>query len=300
MRAMSDPAPSRLRYRLARLWRRRSVRRALTVQAPALVMAGLAALLAADPAVHAAIGDQARAIRGALTTRPEFAIRRIVVEGAGPMVEAEIRAVLGDALGASSIDLDVGRVRRRIESLGWVESARVALDAREELQVAVTERVAAAVWRRDGEPYLIDAHGAEITPAFARADHPDLPLVAGEGAAEAVAEALALLRAAGPLAPRIRGFVRVGARRWDVALDDGLTLMLPASDPLAALEAALAFEARDAVFGRDVAALDMRLPERPTLRLTPRAVEALAAADAEREAARREAERRAAARRRGA
>jgi cell division protein FtsQ len=286
MRALNHPASSPLRYRLSRLWRRRSVRRALTVQAPALAFAGVAALLASDPAVHAMVAERAGAVRAALTARPEFAIRRIVVDDAGPMVEAEIRAVLGDALGASSIDLDVGALRRRIESLGWVESARVALDAREELRVAVTERVAAAVWRRDGEPHLIDAHGAEIAPAFSRADHPELPLVAGKGAAEAVAEALALHRAAGPLALRIRGFVRVGERRWDVVLAEGKTLMLPEADPLAALEAALAMQAREAVFERDAAALDLRLPDRPTLRLTPRGVETLAEIDAAREAAR--------------
>ncbi|TVQ57925.1 MAG: FtsQ-type POTRA domain-containing protein [Rhodobacteraceae bacterium] len=291
MRALNDPAPAPLRYRLARLWRRRSVRRAATVQAPALALAAFAAMLASDPGVHAALGAQAQAVRAALTARPEFAIRRIEVEGAGPMVEAEVLAVLGDVLGASSIDLDVAALRRRIEGLGWVESARVALDAREALRIAVVERVAAAVWRRDGEPYLIDAKGAEITPAFARADHPDLPLVIGDGAAAAVAEALALHRAAGPLAPRIRGFVRVGARRWDVALAGDVTLMLPETDPVAGLEAALALQKRKRVFDRDVVALDMRLPERPTLRLTERGVAALAEKDAAREAARKAARR---------
>ncbi len=263
------------RWRLQRLWRRRSVRRAVTVQAPALALAGLAAALFSDPATHAALGEHATALRAALTTRPEFAIRRIEIEGASPTVRGEIMAGLTDAMGASSLALDAAAVRRRVESLGWVASARVSLEAPEALRVVVEERVAAAVWRIDGEPWLVDAKGARIEPAFSRADHPDLPLVAGPGADAAMAEALAVLAAAGPLAPRIRGLVRVGARRWDVALDRDMTLMLPAADAVAAMERAALLHDASSLFARDIVAVDLRLPERPAVRLTERGLAAL-------------------------
>jgi len=272
------------RYRLARLWRRRTLRRAVLVQGPALALAAVAAMLASDPAVHAALADKAQAVRAALTARPEFAIRRIEIEGASPGVRAEILASLTDAMGASSLNLDANAVRRRVESLGWVASARVSLEAPEALRVAVVERAAAAVWRIDGEPVLIDRAGVVIEPAFRRADHPDLPLVAGEGANAAVAEALAVMDAAGPLAPRIRGLVRVGARRWDVVLtgvtreeDDDVTLRLPAENAAAAMVRAAALQSDHALFDRDIRAVDLRLPDRPTVRLTPRALTRLAA-----------------------
>lgn len=271
------PGTALWRYRLARLWRRRTFRRTVLVQAPALALAIVAAALASDPAVHAALGQKAAAARAALTARPEFAIRRIEIEGASPGVRAEILASLTDALGASSLDLDAGAVRRRIEALGWVATARVSLEAPEALRVAVTQREAAAVWRIEGEPVLIDRAGVEIEPAFRRADHPDLPLVAGEGADDAVADALAALAEAGPLAPRIRGLVRVGARRWDVVLtgvtreeDNDVILRLPADDAAAAMARAAALQREHGLFDRDILAVDLRLPGRPTIRLTPR------------------------------
>lgn len=270
-----EPGPAPWRYRLNRLWRRRSVRRAVTVHVPALAFAAAATLLASDPAVHAAVGAQVAAAREALTARPEFAIRRIEVEGASPMVRAEILASLTDAMGASSLRLDAAAVRRRVESLGWVASARVSLEAPEALRVQVSERAAAAVWRVDGEPVLIDRGGAVIEPAFSRRDHPDLPLIAGEGANAAVEEALAVLSVAGPLAPRVRGLVRVGDRRWNVALDHGLTLMLPAEAPVVAMAEAAALQAREGLFDRDLAAVDMRLPGAPVLRLTERGLRSL-------------------------
>ncbi len=275
--AAPAPGAGLWRYRLARRWRRRTFRRAVLVQGPALALAVVAATLASDPAVHAALREKASALRAALTARPEFAIRRIEIEGASPGVRAEILASLTDALGASSLNLDANAVRRRVESLGWVATARVSLEAPEALRVAVTERTAAAVWRIDGEPVLIDAAGVEIEPAFRRADHPDLPLVAGEGANDAVAEALAVLAEAGPLGPRIRGLVRVSARRWDVVLtgvtreeDNDVILRLPADDAAAAMARAAALQRDHGLFDRDVAAVDLRLPERPTIRLTPR------------------------------
>ncbi|MFN3615608.1 MAG: cell division protein FtsQ/DivIB, partial [Rubrimonas sp.] len=263
------------RWRLARLWRRRWVRRAATVQLPALALAACAALLASDPHIHAAIWGRVASAREALTARPEFAIRQIEVEGAQPAVRAEILASLTDAMGASSLRLDAAAVRRRVESLGWVQTARVSLEAPATLRVHVVQREAAAVWRIDGEPVLIDANGAVIEPAFSRADHPDLPLVAGEGAAKAVGEALAILAVAGPLQPRIRGLIRVGQRRWDVALDRDMVLMLPAAAPVVAMTEAVALQRRDGLFDRDLAVVDLRIPDRPTLRLTERGLRAL-------------------------
>ncbi len=273
--AGADPAPSRLRYRLSRLWRRRAVRRAALVQGPALAAALVLADFASDPETHAAMEARFAALREAVLAREAFAIRRIEVEGAAPAIEAEIRAALADAEGASSLDLDAAALRARIEDLGWVASARVSLEAPEALRISIVQRRAAAIWRVDGEPWLIAADGARIDPAFSRADRPDLPLVVGPGADAAAPEALAILDAAGPVAPRIRGLVRVGERRWDVALAGGRRILLPMADPVAAMETAARMVAEQGAFDRAVTALDLRLPDRPTLRLTPEAAEAL-------------------------
>jgi thiamine transport system permease protein len=107
----------------------------------------------------------------------------------------------------------------------------------------------------------------------------DLPASVGAAALRSVLVALgsAGLAVAGELTPRIRGLIRVGERRWDVALDRDMTILLPAADPVAAMAEAAALERREGLFQRDILALDLRLPERPTIRLHPRAVAAIAA-----------------------
>ena len=88
-------------------------------------------------------------------------------------------------------------------------------------------------------------------------------------------EALALFDASGPIAPRIRGLVRVGERRWDIVLDRGQTIQLPEIAPVAALEQVLALEEAQDMLARDITTVDMRNPARPTLRMTDSAVASL-------------------------
>jgi cell division protein FtsQ len=119
---------------------------------------------------------------------------------------------------------------------------------------------------------LVDETGHRVAGLFSRADRPDLPLVAGEGAERAMPEALALFDAAGPLTQRIRGLVRMGERRWDIVLDRKQRVMLPEKNPVQALERLLALDHAQDLMNRDILTVDLRSDHRPTLRLTPNAL----------------------------
>jgi cell division protein FtsQ len=140
------------------------------------------------------------------------------------------------------------------------------------LQVVITERVPVAVWRTDAGLTLVDDTGHRVAGLVARRDRADLPLIAGEGADLATPEALDLIAAAGPLGPRIRGFVRVGERRWDIVLDREQRVLLPEKNPVQALERLLALDHVQDIMNRDILTVDLRSDHRPTLRLTPNAL----------------------------
>ena len=106
-------------------------------------------------------------------------------------------------------------------------------------------------------------------------DFPHLPLIAGEGALEALPEARALLQTAAPVVDRLRGLVRIGERRWDVALLDGQTIALPEVNPDPVLAQVLVLSAAQDLFERDILMMDFRNPRRPTLRLRPQALAGL-------------------------
>ncbi len=123
------------------------------------------------------------------------------------------------------------------------------------------------VWRTDEGLQLLDPGGVRVAEVDSRLRRPDLPLIAGAGAAGEVLEALQLFALARPIHDRIRGLVRVGERRWDLVLDRDQVIRLPETGAAAALERVMALQVTEDLMDRDLTVVDMRDPRRPILRL---------------------------------
>lgn len=271
-----DPAPSRLRYRLNRIWLRPGVRRAVNIGIPSLaaLLAGWTLIAQFDARERVVAGYEA--LREAVVRRPQFQITAIDVPDVSADLAEQIRTAAFVSLPANSLEVDVASVRDRVEALGAVERARVRVLTSGVLEIRAIERVAAVVWRSDQGITLLDQGGTWVAEVDSRLRRVDLPLIAGNGADGHVGEALALFAEAAPLRERVRGLVRVGERRWDLVLDRGQTIRLPERDPLAALGHAVALETGQRVFAREVTVMDLRDPRRPILRLSPYGKEELA------------------------
>ncbi|MDX1780582.1 MAG: cell division protein FtsQ/DivIB [Thalassovita sp.] len=268
-----DPAPSRWSYRLQRLM--------LTPLFRTLIRTGLP-MMAAFVGAMIYFGQQDNRdafrlwlvdIRNEIQTRPEFMVKLMAIDGAGVSVAEDIREITPIDFPISSFDLDLDEMRRTIADLPAVKDVSLRVRPGGVLQVNVTERVPAILWRGEGDLALLDENGFYVRQAGARADYAELPLIAGEGADRAVPEALALIRAAAPLQQRLRGLVRIGERRWDMVLDRGQRILLPAEQPVPALERVIALHQAQDVMARDLALVDMRIGSRPTIRMTQAAIE---------------------------
>ncbi|WP_372884450.1 cell division protein FtsQ/DivIB [Shimia sp.] len=212
-------------------------------------------------------------IRTSIETRPEFMVNVMAIDGAGTSIAEDIREIVPIDFPTSSFDLDLGQIQERIAELPAIETVAVRIRPGGILQVAVTERDPVILWRSRRGLALVDAEGFVVANAASRRAHPDLPLMAGAGAEEQVKEALALFAAAGPLAGRMRGLVRIGERRWDVVLDRQQRILLPETGAVQALERVIALSQAQDMLARDLAVVDMRLAARPTIRIAARSVE---------------------------
>lgn len=268
-----DPAPSRLSYRVQRWMLTPGIRLGLRIGIPFCIVFAAASIWLADPARRDALRLYVADLRASIEERPEFMVSLMAIDGAGPSLAADIREVLPVDFPVSSFDLDIEAMRSTVAGLDPVKSVSLRIRPGGILQVDVTERQPAIVWRtRDGVA-LLDATGAHITQIASRTERTDLPLIAGDGADDHVDEALELIAAAQPLGARLRGLVRIGERRWDVVLDRDQRIQLPASDPVPALERVIALSEAQDMLERDVAVVDMRLGARPTVRMNGAAVE---------------------------
>ncbi|MER2509719.1 MAG: cell division protein FtsQ/DivIB [Amaricoccus sp.] len=274
--ARRDPAPSRLRYRLNRLWLRPGFRRLVNFGVPMLagVLASWTVLAQFDLRANAVATYES--LREAIVDRPQFLITRVEVPDVSADLAEQIRVAAFVPLPANSLEVDVIAVRERVEALAAVERARVRAVAGGVLEIRAIERIPVAIWRSDAGLELIDQKGVRVAEVDSRLRRVDLPLIAGAGATAHVSEALALYDGARPVAARIRGLVRVGERRWDMVLDRGQVIRLPEQDPGAALRRVMALEVEEQLLERDVTVVDMRDPRRPTLRLTDYARDELA------------------------
>jgi len=271
-----DPAPSRVAYRLNRLWLTPFYRCLLRIGVPVAVVGMIGLGYFSDEGRRSAITDKITEIQRSYQERPEFMVQMLAIDGASDELAGDVRALVPYEFPLSSFDMNLDTTRAAIEQLDAVARAHVRIRSGGVLHVEVEERLPVLVWRdRKNNLTMIDSTGHRVAPLITRTQRPDLPLVAGTGAdkPEAVAEAQALYAASGPLNGRLRGLVRRGERRWDVVLDRDQVIQLPEQDPVRALERVIALDQAEDMLDRDLAVIDMRIPGRPTLRMAPGAVE---------------------------
>jgi cell division protein FtsQ len=169
-------------------------------------------------------------------------------------------------LAGSLIFFDVADAQRKLGALPWVERATVRKFYPSTLAIEITERKAFALWQHDGEVLVMDRNGVGIVPLddsrFAK-----LPFMVGGGANETAKPFLADLLTQPEIAGQMHDAVLVANRRWDLHLDNGVTVKLPEKGVREALAQLVKLNAESRLLDRDVVVIDLRLPDRVTVRL---------------------------------
>lgn len=163
--------------------------------------------------------------------------------------------------------LNVDEARRKLEQLPWVESAEVRKVYPKTIDVVLKERQAYGIWQHGTDLSLIERDGSVIAPLrdnkFA-----SLPLFVGRDAETAAAPFLDQMAKFPEIRSRVKAYVRIAERRWDLHLDNGVVLRLPSGDISNALGVLARLEKSQSVLERDIAAVDLRLSDRTTIELT--------------------------------
>lgn len=220
-----------------------------------------AGLIAAALAYGTLAGGHLPTVVQASTAAAGFAIRDLAFTGHRETTVLDIADALRLDEWTSLIGFDADAARERVEALPWVKSASVRKSYPSGLDVDVTEKTAAAIWQHEDALTLVDQDGNAIVP-YTDSRFAELPLLIGSGANMAAAPLLAALEVAPAIESRVKGHILVGGRRWDLRLDNGVTVKLPETgigDALAALED---MEANSRVLERDIVAVDLRIADR--------------------------------------
>jgi len=195
-------------------------------------------------------------------------VESVQVEGRERADPQALLAALDVTRGAPILSVDLDAAKTRLEAVPWVRSASIERLLPDTLFVHLTERVPLALWQHHGKFDLVDQDG-NVIPDADIADYPFLPQVVGDGAPEAAPDLERVLASEPALQAHVRACVRVGGRRWNIELDNGIEVALPEKNPERAWHRLAALDRSDKLLERSVQAIDLRLSDRVVLRLPP-------------------------------
>jgi cell division protein FtsQ len=227
-----------------------------------------------------AIVDSLKDARDAAGNAAGFRVAAVALSGHRQLTEQEILAAAGVTERTSLLFLDVDAARRRLESVPWIAQATVRKFYPGRLEIALEEREAFALWQNNGKIAMIAADGT-VLGAHGERKVASLPLVVGPGAAAKAEEILALIDRYPAIKEQVRAAIRVAERRWNLRLKNGLDIRLPEADIGRALDLLVALDRDKKLISRDLTAIDLRLPDRVTVRLSDDAAAAREQAEKE-------------------
>jgi cell division protein FtsQ len=208
--------------------------------------------------------------------RAGLRLQHIGVKGRVQTPGGDVLGAIGVARGEPLLAFDPAAARERLESLPWVKEATVERRLPDTIFIRLIERTPIAVWQTPDESFaLVDADGVVMPVNVAY--FPGLPVIAGPGAPEAASDLFTMLAAEPALNARVKAAVRVGKRRWNVWLDaigdGGIDIRLPESDPAQALARLVTLDRDEGLLRRDLAMIDLRLPDRLIVRVNETAAQ---------------------------
>jgi cell division protein FtsQ len=204
-----------------------------------------------------------------------FRIIAVAVSGNRHLSREEVLATAGVTGRTSLLFLDAEGTRGRLKANPWIGDATVLKLYPGELQIGIKERVPFALWQKDRRVSVIADDGT-VLESYAAPQLFTLPMVVGAGAETRAKDFLALLDNYPGIRSQLRASILVGERRWNLRLRNGLDIRLPEFDVAAALDRLVTLDREAKLLTRDIVAIDLRLADRVTVKLSERAAQARA------------------------
>jgi cell division protein FtsQ len=236
-------------------WRKWALRGVIVFVALWAVLIALAANLP-ERAKNAAVKGfyQASAASG-------FQLKQIALTGRTHTDPQNVRRLIPLDRGESIFALDLDVLHEQILMLPWVKSAALRRDWPDLLSVHLVEYTPLALWQHDGQVRILNENG-DVIHAQLKESFSTLPILIGPDAPGEAAAFLQMIRAEPLIAEEFDSAQRMGERRWDVYLKNGMVLKLPEDDLPFALARIAEAQRKYLIFSKEILSLDARFSDR--------------------------------------
>ncbi|HOF04961.1 MAG TPA: FtsQ-type POTRA domain-containing protein [Syntrophales bacterium] len=125
-----------------------------------------------------------------LISHPYFAIREITVRGCKELTEKDILTTAAVKTRQNIFAVSVTDVKRRIQTNPWIKEASVGRELPDRLVIALKERTAVSLVKKDSSFFLMDLEGITFKKLEMTDDDMDLPILTGFQGPESDRQAL--------------------------------------------------------------------------------------------------------------
>ena len=157
-------------------------------------------------------------------------LNEVYLSGRKHEKKENIIAMLNINVGDSIFSLDIEMLRKRINSLSWVQDSKVYLKPLGQLDIVLFEYIPFGVFKDKGDYYLINNEGIKFK-TIEHLEFPNLVRLYGEGLIIAIKELPPIIKKLEQLNLQITKIERVHSRRWNVFTKQGFYIKLPNVSP---------------------------------------------------------------------
>ena len=280
-RRRAPRGPKAARFNRARRFVHRITAPIIALDPPRGVGAAAAAVLIAASGIYglvkgghgAELAAEVHSLCDGLANRAGMRITAIALSGQSQLTRADVLDLAGVTNDSSLLCLDPAAARGKLQGNPWISAATVLKLYPGRLQVEIVERKPLALWQKDGAVSVIASDGTVLEP-FNNERFAELPLVVGSGAEKQARDFLTLVARYPVVRDQVEASVLVAERRWNLRLKNGIDVRLPELDAEQALQPLVNLDRDKKLLSRDIAAIDLRLPDRVTVRLNDAAAQA--------------------------
>lgn len=215
------------------------------------------------------LAETARASLVSLTVDLGLTVKEVFVVGRLQTPRDELLDALDVERGMPILDIDIHAARERVLALPWIGQASIERLLPDTLVLHVIERRPLALWQYMGELAVIDESGGVIVRENVE-PFGHLLVVVGEDAPKHAADLVRMLESQPDLMEMVEVAVRVGGRRWNLRMAGNISVRLPEEDPVGAWRRLAEYQHRHGLLSDNITMLDLRLPDRLTVRKAPR------------------------------
>lgn len=227
---------------------------------------------------HNVVGKQIDSLMSDLyikTSNVGWGVDDITIEGRIRTAKEDVFRVVEEEKDVNILEVDINKIRRRVEELPWVKKAIVSRRYFPNvIHISIIEKKVKSIWQYQKEFYPIDEDGKIIETEYV--PQADILQIIGEGAPDEINKLLRIIEKDEELFSRLKAANYVSQRRWNLIFDDiltGVVVKMPEVDIEEAWKKLIKLEKTKGLLKRKLTFIDLRLKNKVIVKIDNEEVE---------------------------